>query len=255
MSRKRTRSTGRKSEESVLTEQENSTPLARELRSLRKVEPRNDTQKQYIDSIENNIVTLSCGPAGSGKTFIAVYAALCYLWNKKQTGIKRIIITRPAVEAGEKLGFLPGALEDKLDPYMRPIYDALFDIAGVDIAKEKLDKGYIEVAPLAYMRGRNFNDSFILLDEAQNATLEQLKMLITRLGENCKLVIDGDPNQTDLPGYGKKSGLKELQNIISNVPDIGIIQFNKDDVVRSKIVRDVVAAFDKYEEAKNGNPG
>jgi len=219
----------------------------KEYRALRPVDPRNDAQKKYLTAIENNIVTLGAGPAGSGKTFIAVYEALCHLWNKKTTGIKRIIITRPVVEAGEKLGFLPGDLEDKLDPYMRPIYDALYDIAGIDMAKEKIQKGYIEVAPLAYMRGRSFNDAFIILDEAQNATLEQLKMVLTRVGNNCKLVIDGDPSQSDLPSYHKKSGLVELLSIVKDVPDLGIVLFGPNDIVRSQVVKDIVAAFDKFE--------
>lgn len=248
MSRKRLRPRNSQDSDSKKSEVIKEVPVRRDYRALKQIYPRNDTQQRYLESIEQNIITIGSGPAGSGKTFLAVYEALCYLWNKKNTGTKRIIITRPAVEAGEKLGFLPGALEDKLDPYMRPIYDALYDIAGVDVAKDKIDKGYVEIAPLAYMRGRTFNDAFILLDEAQNATLEQLKMLTTRLGENCKLVIDGDPQQSDLPGYAKKSGFNELVSVLSDVKDVGIVRFQPTDIVRSEIVKNVVAAFGRYEE-------
>ncbi len=209
---------------------------------IKKIEPRNERQADYIHSIENNIVTIGLGPAGSGKTYLAVYEALCHHWAKK---VKRLIITRPAVEAGEKLGFLPGDLEEKLNPYMRPIYDALYDLTDVGVIKEKVERGYIEVAPLAYMRGRTFNNCFIILDEAQNATLEQLKMVLTRLGENCKLVIDGDPSQSDLP---HKSGLNILPEVLKKVDDVGIIYFDSSDIVRSKIVENVVSAFEKHEE-------
>jgi len=243
MSRKRRR---RVAEEAPITTTRD-VSTRREYRALRTVEPRNEAQKQYLETIENSIITVGLGPAGSGKTYLAVYEALCHLWNKKTTGIKRLIITRPAIEAGEKLGFLPGDLGDKLDPYMRPVYDALYDIASIDIAKEKIEKGYIEVAPLAYMRGRTFNNAFILLDEAQNATLEQLKMVLTRVGENCKLVIDGDPFQSDLPHYHRKSGLCELPTILEGVPKVGIVSFSPSDIVRSQVVRNVVSAFDKYE--------
>ena len=175
---------------------------------------------------------------------LAVYSALCHHWAKVN---KRIIVTRPAVEAGEKLGFLPGDLDDKLDPYMRPIYDALYDQIGLSLTKEKIERGYIEIAPLAYMRGRTFNNCFIILDEAQNATLEQLTMCLTRLGENCKLIIAGDPTQSDLGYHKRKSWLSVLENILENVPDVEIVKFNKDDIVRSPVVIDIVAAFEEFE--------
>lgn len=217
----------------------------RTFRQLRKVLPRNNNQKKYLESIEKNTATIGLGPAGSGKTYLAVYEALLHHWSKDK---KRMIITRPAVEAGEKLGFLPGDMSDKLDPYMRPIYDALFDLIGIQETNEKMERGYIEIAPLAYMRGRNFNNCFIILDEAQNATIEQLKMVLTRLGENCKIVIDGDPGQSDLPGYKKKSGLYLLKDILVDTPNIGIIEFDGKDIVRSQIVIDVVKSFEEYEQ-------
>ena len=214
-------------------------------RQLRKVQPRNENQKGYLGSIEDNTVTVGLGPAGSGKTYLSVYAALLYHWSKKK---KRMIITRPAVEAGEKLGFLPGDMADKLDPYMRPIYYSLFDLIGIHEATEKMDRGYIEVAPLAYMRGRTFNNCFIILDEAQNATIEQLKMVLTRVGDGCKIVINGDPGQSDLPGYKKKSGLYLLKDILKDTPDVGIIEFDVNDIVRSQVVVDIVKAFEEYEK-------
>jgi phosphate starvation-inducible PhoH-like protein len=220
--------------------------------SLKEIRARNVNQSRYLDSIENNVVTLGLGPAGSGKTYLAVYEALLHNWTKSKK-MKRLIITRPAVEAGEKLGFLPGDLNDKLHPYMRPIYDALYDIVNGDsvaIVNEKIERGYIEIAPLAYMRGRTFNDCFIILDEAQNATLEQLKMVLTRIGDNCKLVIDGDPGQTDLPDYKKKSGLHDLKYILDGVDNVGIIEFESEDIVRNPIVMDVVKAFQEYERNK-----
>jgi phosphate starvation-inducible protein PhoH and related proteins len=213
-------------------------------KQLKKVGPRNERQKAYLESIEKNTVTIGLGPAGSGKTYLAVYEALLHHWAKQK---KRMIISRPAIEAGEKLGFLPGDMADKLDPYMRPIYDALFDLVGIQMTNQKIERGYIEVAPLAYMRGRTFNNCFIILDEAQNATLEQLKMILTRVGEGCKIVIDGDPGQSDLPGYKKKSGLYLLKDILKDVPDVGIIEFDRTDIVRSKVVIDIVKAFEEYE--------
>ncbi len=215
-------------------------------KQLQKVEPRNARQETYLASIEKNTVTVGLGPAGSGKTYLAVYEALLYHWAKER---KRMIITRPAVEAGEKLGFLPGDMTDKLDPYMRPIYDALYDLIGIQLTSDKIQKGYIEVAPLAYMRGRTFNNCFILLDEAQNATVKQLKMVLTRLGEGCKIVIAGDPGQSDLPEYKKKSGLYVLKDILKNTPDVGIVEFNREDIIRSQVVKDIVKAFDEYEES------
>lgn len=221
----------------------------REYSKIKKVVPRSGHQIRYLEAIEKNTITIGSGPAGSGKTYLAVYAALCHHWTKK---IKRMILTRPAIEAGEKLGFLPGDLDDKLDPYMRPIYDSLFDQVGIDITKQKIERGYIEIAPLAYMRGRTFNNCFIILDEAQNATLEQLKMAVTRVGENSKLVIAGDPTQSDLGYHKRKSGLYVLEEIVKGVKNIEVVQFDKTDIVRNPVVVDVLDAFDKYEE-NNGS--
>jgi phosphate starvation-inducible PhoH-like protein len=215
------------------------------IKTLREVYPRNESQRLYLDAIENNTITISSGHAGVGKTYLAVYEALKHHWAK--TGMKRIIITRPAVEAGEKLGFLPGGLEEKLDPYMRPIYDALYDIIGISLTKEKIEREYIEIAPLAYMRGRTLSNCFIILDEAQNATFEQLKMAVTRMGENCKMVINGDPHQTDLPRH-TQNGLGKLIEIVRDVPSIAVVEFTRNDIVRSRIVADLVEAFEKYEE-------
>lgn len=218
----------------------------RQPRNLKTVSPRNEHQNEYMQAIENNVITIGAGPAGSGKTYLAVYEALKCHWAKD---IKRIIITRPAVDAGEKLGFLPGDIKDKVDPYMRPIYDAFFDLIGISLTQEKMDRGYIEIAPLAFMRGRTFNNCFIILDEAQNATLEQLKMAVTRVGENCKLVINGDPLQTDLPKVkDKEVGLLALQNILEGVPNVAVMRFNSGDIVRSRVVIDVIKAFERYEQ-------
>ncbi len=224
--------------------QQEKSPREKEFRQLKRVEPRNLRQEIYLQSIESNTVTIGLGPAGSGKTYLAVYEALLQHWSKQK---KRMIISRPAVEAGEKLGFLPGDMSDKLDPYMRPIYDALFDLMGVQQTAEKIERGYIEVAPLAYMRGRTFNNCFIILDEAQNATIEQLKMVLTRIGENCTVVVDGDPGQSDLPGYRKKSGLLRLREILKNTPSVGIVEFSNEDIVRHPVVIDIVKAFEEYE--------
>jgi phosphate starvation-inducible PhoH-like protein len=216
----------------------------RNYNSLKQVTSRNEHQQAYLEAIENNTVTISCGPAGSGKTYLAVYEAACHHWSKKDTGVERIIITRPAIEAGgEKLGFLPGQLEDKMDPYMRPIYDSLYDIIGIDETKQKLERGYIEIAPVAFMRGRTFNNAFIIVDEAQNATIEQLKMVMTRVGENCKIVLNGDATQSDL----HNSGLPILMKILKDVDDIALINFGKEDIVRSQVVISVVDAFERYE--------
>jgi len=220
----------------------------RNYNSLKQVTPRNEHQQAYLDAIENNTVTISCGPAGSGKTYLAVYEAACHHWSKKDTGVERIIITRPAIEAGgEKLGFLPGQLEDKMDPYMRPIYDSLYDIIGIDETKMKLERGYIEIAPIAFMRGRTFNNAFIIVDEAQNATVDQLKMVMTRIGENCKVVLNGDASQSDL----HNSGLPILMEVLKDVDDIALISFGKEDIVRSRVVVSVVDAFERYENGNN----
>lgn len=217
-------------------------------RSIKTLSPRNQRQDDYLKAIENNTLTIGYGPAGTGKTWLAVYQALKHHFSKTHK-MKRIIISRPAVEAGERLGFLPGTLEDKVDPYMRPIYDALYDMLGVDLAKQKIERGYIEIAPIAFLRGRTFKDAFIIIDEAQNATLTQLKMVVTRIGENSKMVLNGDPDQSDL-NRGQESGLNKLVDIIraKNVEDVGIVSFGREDVVRSKIVTDLVAAFEDYEK-------
>lgn len=200
-------------------------------------------QKRYIDMINSKDVTFGIGPAGTGKTYLAVAAAV-NAFRKKE--VERIILTRPAVEAGEKLGFLPGDLQDKVDPYLRPLYDALFDIMGIENFMKNVEKQLIEVAPLAYMRGRTLDSSFIILDEAQNTTNEQMKMFLTRLGYGSKAVITGDITQIDLP-EGKKSGLKSVIQILKEVKDIGFMFFHTTDVVRHKLVQDIIKAYEKHE--------
>ncbi len=203
-------------------------------------------QKKYIDSIYNNDIVFSIGPAGTGKTYLAMATAVKAFKNKE---INRIILTRPAVEAGEKLGFLPGDLQDKVDPYLRPIYDALFDIMGVENFQKNVERGLIEVAPLAYMRGRTLDDSFVILDEAQNTTSEQMKMFLTRLGFGSKAIITGDITQIDLP-KGKFSGLKEAENILKGIEGIDFVYLNEKDVVRHKLVQYIIKAYEKYETDK-----
>ena len=203
-------------------------------------------QKKYIEAIRNNTVVIGVGPAGTGKTYLAVAMAVSAFRAKQ---VNRIILTRPAVEAGEKLGFLPGDLQQKVDPYLRPLYDALFDMLGAESFQKYQERGNIEVAPLAYMRGRTLDDSFIILDEAQNTTPEQMKMFLTRLGFGSKIVVTGDITQIDLPD-GKKSGLVEVIKILKNVDDIQTCKFSEKDVVRHKLVQDIIKAYDKYEEAK-----
>ena len=200
-------------------------------------------QKDYIEAIENHVITLGVGPAGTGKTYIAVAMAVKAF---RAQEISRIILTRPAVEAGEKLGFLPGDLLMKVDPYLRPLYDALFDMFGAETFSRQLERGVIEVAPLAYMRGRTLDDSFIILDEAQNTTREQMKMFLTRLGANSRAVITGDVTQIDLPD-ARKSGLIDAVNVLQDVPDIATVFLNEKDVVRNKIVQEIVKAYSKYE--------
>ncbi len=210
------------------------------------IKPKTVGQSKYIEAINDNTIVLGVGPAGTGKTYLAVAMAVKALRAKE---VGRIIITRPAVEAGEKLGFLPGDLQQKVDPYLRPLYDALFDLLGADSFNKYQERGNIEVAPLAYMRGRTLDDSFIILDEAQNTTQEQMKMFLTRLGFGSKIVVTGDITQIDLPS-GKTSGLKKAMKILKNVDDIEIIRFSERDVVRHKLVQDIIKAYEKYEEKK-----
>ena len=210
------------------------------------VKPKTLGQKKYVDYIRNNTITLGAGPAGTGKTYLAVAMAVKAFRAKE---VNRIILTRPAVEAGEKLGFLPGDLQQKVDPYLRPLYDALFDMLGAESFQKYQERGSIEVAPLAYMRGRTLDDSFIILDEAQNTTREQMKMFLTRLGFGSKIVVTGDVTQIDLPD-GKKSGLVDAMRVLKNVDDIAINIFTEKDVVRHKLVQDIIKAYEKQEERK-----
>ena len=209
------------------------------------VKPKTLGQKRYCTAIESNTITFGIGPAGTGKTYLAVALAVKAF---RAQQVSRIILTRPAVEAGEKLGFLPGDLQQKVDPYLRPLYDALFDMLGAETYQKYVERGSIEVAPLAYMRGRTLDDSFIILDEAQNTTSEQMKMFLTRLGFGSKMVITGDVTQIDLPD-GKRSGLKNVLHILKDVGDIAQIRFTEKDVVRHRLVQDIVKAYEKYEEA------
>jgi len=213
------------------------------------IKPKTVGQKKYCDMIRKNTITFGVGPAGTGKTYLAVALAVTAF---KQKQVQRIILTRPAVEAGEKLGFLPGDLQNKVDPYLRPLYDALFEMFGQEAFARLSEHGSIEVAPLAYMRGRTLDDSFIILDEAQNTTREQMKMFLTRLGFNSKMVITGDITQIDLP-EAKKSGLIEALKVLRNVEDIAQNRFTEKDVVRHKLVQDIVKAYDEYQgSAKTG---
>lgn len=213
------------------------------------VKAKNLGQKKYIESIKDNTVVLGVGPAGTGKTYLAVAMAVSAFRAKE---INRIILTRPAVEAGEKLGFLPGDLQQKVDPYLRPLYDALFDMLGAENFQKYQERGNIEVAPLAYMRGRTLDDSFIILDEAQNTTPEQMKMFLTRLGFNSKIVVTGDITQMDLPD-GKRSGLVEAMKVLRHVEDVETVRFTERDVVRHKLVQDIIKAYEKYEEVRKRN--
>ena len=208
------------------------------------VKPKTLGQKKYVEAIRKNTIVLGAGPAGTGKTYLAVAMAVTAFRAKE---VNRIILTRPAVEAGEKLGFLPGDLQQKVDPYLRPLYDALFDMLGAEAFARYQERGSIEVAPLAYMRGRTLDDSFIILDEAQNTTREQMKMFLTRLGFNSKMVVTGDVTQIDLPD-GKRSGLTDAMRILRNVPDISINTFTEKDVVRHKLVQYIIKAYEKNEE-------
>lgn len=213
--------------------------------------PRTVGQKRYIDAIKGNTIVLGIGPAGTGKTYLAVAMAVKAFREHK---IKKIILTRPAVEAGEKLGFLPGDLQDKVDPYLRPLYDALFDMFGAESFARYMEKGIIEVAPLAYMRGRTLDEAFIILDEAQNTTSEQIKMFLTRLGNESRMVITGDITQIDLPD-SRKSGLVEAIKVLKGIDDISIHRFTEKDVVRHRLVQDIIKAYEKYNEGRMRNHG
>lgn len=212
----------------------------------RPIRPKTLGQKEYLNSIRNNAITFGVGPAGTGKTYLAVAAAVAAFRDKQ---VNRIILTRPAVEAGERLGFLPGDLQSKVDPYLRPLYDALFDMLGAETYNKYLERGSIEVAPLAYMRGRTLDDSFIILDEAQNTSREQMKMFLTRLGFGSKIVITGDITQIDLP-RDTVSGLKEAMRVLDGVEDIAICRLNEADVVRHVIVQRIIKAYEEDEKRK-----
>ncbi|MDO4566356.1 MAG: PhoH family protein [Oscillospiraceae bacterium] len=211
------------------------------------VKPKTLGQKRFIEAIENNFVVFGVGPAGTGKTYLSVVMAVRALKNRE---ISRIILTRPAVEAGEKLGFLPGDLQTKIDPYLRPLYDALFDTLGHEGYLRQVERGVIEIAPLAYMRGRTLDNAFVILDEAQNTTREQMKMFLTRLGAGSKMVINGDVTQIDLP-EGKSSGLVEAMRVLGGVEGIAEVKFSEKDVVRFRLVADIVKAYERAEMKKN----
>ena len=216
----------------------------------RPIKARTLGQKRYVDAMRRSTVALGIGPAGTGKTFLAVAMAVRAFRNHE---VNRIILTRPAVEAGEKLGFLPGDLQNKVDPYLRPLYDALFEMLGADHYQKYMERGNIEIAPLAYMRGRTLDDSYIILDEAQNTTHEQMKMFLTRLGSNSKMVITGDITQIDLPDAGK-SGLVEAAHVLERVEGIEIIRFSEKDVVRHKLIQEIIIAYEKYyNEGRRGS--
>ena len=203
-------------------------------------------QKKYVEAIKKNTIVMGIGPAGTGKTFLAVAMAVTALKSKQ---VERIILTRPAVEAGEKLGFLPGDLQNKIDPYLRPLYDALYEMLGAEAYARYVERGIIEIAPLAYMRGRTLDDAFIILDEAQNTTPEQMKMFLTRLGFNSKAVVTGDLTQTDLP-LGKKSGLAQAVKILEGIDDIAVHRFSERDVVRHRLVQKIILAYENYDKTR-----
>ena len=212
----------------------------------RSIRPKTANQKHYVDAIDENTITFGIGPAGTGKTYLAMAKAVAALQAKE---VNRIILTRPAVEAGEHLGFLPGTLSEKIDPYLRPLFDALHDMIDQDSIPRLMQTGVIEVAPLAYMRGRTLNDAFIILDEAQNTSPEQMKMFLTRLGFGSKMVITGDVTQMDLPS-GAKSGLKVIRDILADIDDIAFIELSSQDVVRNSLVGEIVEAYGKYGEER-----
>ena len=212
----------------------------------RSIRPKTANQKRYVDAIEDHTITFGIGPAGTGKTYLAMAKAVSALQAKK---VNRIVLTRPAVEAGEHLGFLPGTLNEKIDPYLRPLFDALHDMIDIETIPRMMQSGIIEVAPLAFMRGRTLNDAFIILDEAQNTTPEQMKMFLTRLGFGSKMVITGDVTQIDLPN-GQHSGLRVVRDILKGIDDIAFLELTAEDVVRHRLIGDIVKAYDKFDEAK-----
>ena len=213
----------------------------------RSIKPKPLGQKKYVDAIRRNTVVFGIGPAGTGKTYLAMAVAVQALMAKQ---VNRLILTRPAVEAGEKLGYLPGTLSEKIDPYLRPLYDALYEMIDAEQIGRMMERGTIEVAPLAYMRGRTLNDSFIVLDEAQNTTPEQMKMFLTRLGFNSKAVVTGDITQIDLPS-GQHSGLNVVREILTGIDDLAFVYLSSRDVVRHRIVQDIVEAYRRYDEARS----
>jgi phosphate starvation-inducible PhoH-like protein len=213
------------------------------------ITPRSANQRRYMEDIERHDLVFAVGPGGTGKTYLAVAMAVSALLTKQ---VNRIILSRPAVEAGERLGFLPGTLQQKIDPYMRPLYDALYDMLDADKLERFLDKGIIEVAPLAFMRGRTLNDSFVILDEAQNSTGEQMKMFLTRLGFNSKAVVTGDITQIDLPA-GKRSGLVEAVEVCGKIEGIAVVQFNERDVVRHNLVQQIIRAYEEFDAQQAGS--
>jgi phosphate starvation-inducible PhoH-like protein len=212
----------------------------------RTIRPKTANQKRYVDAIEDHTITFGIGPAGTGKTYLAMAMAVAALNAKK---INRIILTRPAVEAGEHLGFLPGTLSEKIDPYLRPLFDALHDMIDIDSIPRLMQSGVIEVAPLAYMRGRTLNDAFVILDEAQNTTPEQMKMFLTRLGFGSKMVVTGDVTQIDLPN-GQSSGLRVVRDILKDIDDIAFLELTAEDVVRHRLIGDIVKAYDRFDEQR-----
>jgi len=212
----------------------------------RSIRPKTANQKRYVDAIEDHTITFGIGPAGTGKTYLAMAKAVSALQAKI---VNRIVLTRPAVEAGEHLGFLPGTLNEKIDPYLRPLFDALHDMIDIETIPRMMQSGIIEVAPLAFMRGRTLNDAFIILDEAQNTTPEQMKMFLTRLGFGSKMVITGDVTQIDLPN-GQHSGLRVVRDILKDIDDIAFLELTAEDVVRHRLIGDIVKAYDKFDEAK-----
>ncbi len=214
------------------------------------VGPKSPTQKSYIEAIEKHDIVIAIGPAGTGKTYLAMAMAVSALMKKE---VSRIILARPAVEAGEKLGFLPGDMYAKVNPYLRPLYDALFDMMDMERANRMIERGDIEIAPLAFMRGRTLNDSFVILDEAQNATAEQMKMFLTRLGFHSKVVVTGDITQIDLPSE-RVSGLIEVKEILRDIEGIAFVYFDEKDVVRHRLVQDIVRAYDRHQSATGGDP-